>query len=505
MTVENKSQEELLPPSKLASPAAVDDTPNGSEEPLSKNAVVRTWRRLNRQLLITPKLLYFFLNLEFYAFYTFRGSFIKDYLGLDKFQYGLLMSVMALVSFPCMSLWGRVADWLGRPRLVLAVLAVATAGAFALLSVPWNGLSQMAEFAWVTFSLVTYSFFSSGLMPLMDTITLRLLAKENIPNSKDLYGRQRLWGSVGYVVSCFLAAFAMDALGNETLFGLIPVCALVFTAVLFLAGPADTPKPIFRRGRERDIEDAKNIDAKVEEELEESHGSRVARIKRWFQTSPTMKLLLDPGYLFFLGAVFMTGSARSIMTNFLALYWEKEMLVTKKLVAVLSAFGVAVEIAIFFFAPYLCRIMGNYWMLLLAQLAMLLRGWLYVILPPRDYLFPAACAIELLKGTAFGFTQVAGVKVASESAPPELQATSQAIYTSIYSQLPAVIAALLGGHLYNVYGAKLLFTVTAAISTASFVLFFVKWSWDGSIPTLAACRKRPPSTTSLPQSPLATG
>jgi hypothetical protein len=201
-----------------------------------------------------------------------------------------------------------------------------------------------------------------------------------------------------------------------------------------------------------------------------------------------LRLITDGGYLFFLLAVFMTGCARAIMTHFLSMYWELEMNLSKKIVAVAAIFGVLLEVFIFFFASYLTFI-GIFWELLLGQLSMALRCWSYVLLPPVASYLPAVFTIELLKGTAFGFTQLAGIKVASISAPPSLQATSQSIYNSCYSQLPAVIATIGGGVLYHSYGPLRMFIVTACISTIGFCAFTIKWAWDGSI-GIGNCRRR---------------
>ena len=459
------------------------------------------WHRLNQEYLITPKLLYFFLNLEVYAFYVFKGSFLKKYLQIEANKYGFLMSLMACIGFPCMAMWGRLADHLGRPKLVLTILAIATAGSFELLMFQVGAPSSSAHFAWVTFVLSVYALFFCGLAPLMDIIALKILST-NPAFNKEMYGRQRLWGSLGYCVSTLMSAFLMSKIGDTALFGIVPACALVFCLVLFFAGPADNPRPKNVTSVEDELptsETKKTATSPSKEEEEEEkkkleEEEMLAKMPKWRRRIkwPMLRLLTDGGYLFFLLAVFMTGSARSIMTNYLSMYWEIEMNLSKNIVAFGAIFGVVVEVIIFFFASHL-NFMGNFWKLLLGQLAMVLRGWLYVILPAQENLFPAVFAIELLKGAAFGFTQLAGIKVASASAPPSLQATSQAIYNSVYAQLPAVIAALGGGILYKAYGAQRMFIITACISTASFTAFLIKWSWDGSIGIGSCRRNRRPS------------
>jgi MFS family permease len=169
------------------------------------------------------------------------------------------------------------------------------------------------------------------------------------------------------------------------------------------------------------------------------------------------------------------------MTNFLAIFWKREMGLSNKQIAGGAISGIVLEVLIFFFGPEVSAFFGCHWMLLIAQAAMAARSWLYWAMPDEKGWYWAVLAVELLKGVAFGFTHLAGVKTAAAAAPPGLQATSQSIYNSIYAQLPAVIAAFVGARLYSKLGPHHLFLIVAIISTASMAAFLVKYVMDGSI------------------------
>jgi MFS family permease len=460
-----------------------------------------SWHGLNEKYLITPKLLYFFLNLEVYAFYVFKGTFIKKYLGIEPKPYGYLMAFMASVGFPFVTVWGKVADTTGKPKLVLTFLALATAGSFQLLMFFVGGKGSTPHFIWVTFSLGVYSLFFSGLIPLMDLITLKILSS-NPAFSKEMYGRQRMFGTLGYCVSTLMGAFLMDKIGDASLFGIVPACAVIFCVILFFAGPSDKKEidelPGQSESQNKNLKSQSEESLRIKAQEDQLEKEMLEKMPAWRQKIkwPLLRLLSDAGYLFFLLAVFMTGCARSVMTNFLSLYWEDKMHLKKPTVAFAAIFGVLIELFIFFFSNYLL-FMGIYWKILFGQFSMALRCWLYVVLPPIESLFPAVFTIELLKGSAFGFTQLAGIKVASMTAPPSLQATSQAIYNSFYTQLPAVLATAAGGKLYDDYGPLRMFIITSCISTLGFVAFTVKWGWDGSI-GIGNCRRRRNSLQQLP-------
>lgn len=203
--------------------------------------------------------------------------------------------------------------------------------------------------------------------------------------------------------------------------------------------------------------------------------------------------------------VFLNGMARAVMTVFLSIFW-KELGMNSKQIAIGSIFGILLEVAIFFFGQRLV-FMGNYWMLILAQGAMVFRTWAYAVLPQTNAPLWVYWLVELSKGVAFGFTHSAGVKLASEAAPPGLEATAQALYTSIYSQLPAVIAGLIGSYLAKMYGLGRVFLCAAVGSTAALALLFVKYLGDGSITlnVFHSCRKRVPRLNGPAAVPFASG
>lgn len=432
------------------------------------------WDHLNLQYLISTKVLYFTLNLEMYAFYLYRAIFIKQFLGVSTENYGIIASVMACVSFPSMTIWGTLADALGRPKLLLTILALCTAATFDLLYFRFEA-GTFKQFAYVLGVLIVYSIFCAGLQPLLDTIALKILTA-NPAFSKELYGRQRLWGTLAYAIVNLTSAFLMDAIGMEVLFLIVPATALIFAITLLFSAPKDTPRSVRAMLRERASKKKEATEARVvstTESLLEGGSGR--------QRHPVLVLITNPSYLFFLLAVFMTGLARTTMTNFLALYLDQGMKLNKKKIAVAATFGIFLEVIIFFFGIDVSAWLGNYWMLVLAQAATALRSWLYFLMPDDKKWYPAVLAVELLKGVAIGFTHLAGVKTAAAAAPPQLQATSQSIYSSIYAQLPAVIAAFVGALLYKRMGPHALFLIVAIISTVSMAAFLAKYVFDGSI------------------------
>jgi predicted MFS family arabinose efflux permease len=522
----------MVPP-KNPSPAPVIDR------------LCAAFKRVDDEILLSPKIIYFIVSTAFYTLYLFRAKFIKLYLGLDADEYGDISAIMALTSFAFMTLWGTFSDILGRHRLVLVVLCVALTGALELSVFVARITNHSLRFYLASAVMTLYSFFACGLLPLADYLTLRQLS--NRPGfSRDLYGRQRLWGTISYGLTTAVMGWLIHDFGLKSILYALPLSSAACVITLFSLAPADTPRSfsqIFGRTTDeqdmiKEVDDSdekddnftnqnmsekksdivdRNIyekkddatdqgmyekkeipDMKAQDQVRDdypvkpikspgSSNSTVpinAKLSTKENRRPFVQLLMNPNYMFMLFVVFMTGSARAVMTTFLGKYWEEGMHLNSKQAAYAANFGIVLEIIIFFFGSACLRVIGTYWMLIIAQLAMVLRCWAYVLLPAPPRSVWLVYAVELLKGVAFGCTQIAGVKLASDAAPKGLEATAQALYTSVYSQLPAVLTAFIGGRVYKHYGPSLLFYVTSIIMTSALVLFILKYLADGSIKIL---------------------
>lgn len=482
-------------------------------------------KRANDRWLITPKLMYFTMNTVVYSFHLFRGVFITDFLLLDSKYVGLSGTLMGLVSFPCITMWSSFADAVGRHKLVLSCITFGSVICFEMLFFRMGSLSLRLIYS-LTF-LVLYSAFLAGMQPLLDYEALELLSSKS-GFSKEIYGRQRLWGTIAYSCVTLSGAYLIKIFdGFGVLAFIMPAAAIVFVTTLYFTALPDRPKPLSRRARERQQLEEKTQEIMSNQSQNNVHETKDSQFNENSQSnentqftenqkdspnllsasdptkliveeqgavegfphrrvkSPWKTLLTDANYMFFLFVVLMLGLARAVMTIFLALVWKTELGMSTMEVAVAGAiFGMALEIVVFFLAKYISPIMGNYWMLVTAQLAMVIRCWAYYLMPKNHESYWMVYVIELLKGLSFGLAHSAAIKIANESAPEGLEATAQALYNSVYVQLPTVIAGLVGMwafHQFKKAAPQIIFFGTAVVSTAALVLFFVKYSIDGKI------------------------
>lgn len=484
-------------------------------------------KQVNDRWLITPKLMYFTMNMVVYSFHLFRGAFITDYLLLDSKYVGLSGTLMGLVSFPCITMWSTFADAIGRHKLILSSITFGSVICFEMLFFFFENQALRLIYS-MTF-LVLYSAFLAGMQPLLDFEALELLSSK-AGFSKEIYGRQRLWGTIAYSCVTLGGAYLIKLFdGFGVLAFVMPSAAIVFVITLYFTALPDRPKPIFARARARALarqqqaqeqqeyleqKEQKLMDQENSATFEQQESSNIIdnqnvkstdnpaismpsdNTKLEIETgaegfahrrvkSPWKTLLTDANYMFFLFVVLMLGLARAVMTIFLAIIWKTEIGMSTMEIAIAGAiFGMALEIVVFFVAKYISPIMGNYWMLVTAQLAMVVRCWAYFFMPKSHEYFWLVYLIELLKGLSFGMAHSAAIKIANEAAPEGLEATAQALYNSVYVQLPTIIAGLVGMwafHQFKKSAPQIMFFGTAVISTAALVLFFIKYSIEGKI------------------------
>src|SRR5262245_44683578 len=132
----------------------------------------------------------FLANVALFAavacFYPFLVIYYRQQ-GLSGAQIGLLSGLTPLLTLLGAPLWTNLADRTRRHRLLLSLLILASAAALALLP-------AMRAFAPVLFIIVGLSACFSPVTALLDSATLAMLG-----NRRELYGRVRVGGTLGYV------------------------------------------------------------------------------------------------------------------------------------------------------------------------------------------------------------------------------------------------------------------------------------------------------------------
>jgi PPP family 3-phenylpropionic acid transporter len=393
--------------------------PDRLSEASGKAESVVPWRQIDRSLL-APKAYYFSYYAAGASLIPFLVLFYRG-LGLSAQQIGLLAALAPLVTWVAAPLWGVLADVTQRHRLLLVT---AIAGAIASVL----ALAQMSRFFWLLPAVAGYAFFMAPIMPLVDNSVLALLGARSAE-----YGRQRLWGSVGWGAAGVGAGLLVERVGPGISF-------YAFVAWMALGLVVALRLPISRAGIGQPY---------------------------WLGLR---KLLRSPALLVFLATVLVAGVAMSTVHNFLFLYLL-DLGAGESLMGLSLAVATLSELPVFFFSDRLMRGLGARGVLLLSLGANVVRLLAYAAMPAAWLVLP----INLLHGLAFSAMWVAGVSYANQIAPPGMGATAQGLFAGVAMGLGAAAGALLGGALYDRIGPAAMYATVAGGVALGMVLFW----WSG--------------------------
>ena len=354
-------------------------------------------------------------------FNPYLPLWLKD-LGLSLVAISVLTSVQAATRLFAPYVWGWLSDHTGeRVRLMRIGAAVALASACLL----WLELSPL----WLGVVLFVMFTHTSAMMPMSEAAMAHLVSQGGAFDAKR-YGRVRLWGSIGFLVTVFVAgawfeAFGMHQFPSMTILSLLAVLASVWWLP--------------------DLKEA----AHTEQERPAVWPVLRQAPVRWFFVSAFCHVLSHIGiYVFF------------------SLYLDA-LGYSKTLIGVMWAVSVLVEIAWFYWqSRWLHRLPLLGW-LLLAATAMVLRMVLTAAWADLLWVLVLAQALHAL---TFAAHHTASVAMVSHHFPGRLRGRGQALYTVIAYGFPGVLGGLLGGVISERWGLATVFwasVLTSALAVAA--------------------------------------
>ncbi|EGG17800.1 hypothetical protein DFA_08800 [Cavenderia fasciculata] len=184
----------------------------------------------NNLVPVIPKAYYFLL---FFCFGTYR-PFIPIALAHIKFTpslIGLTLAFPPFISFVSSPMWSAFCDKYKCHRQAVVISAIMSSLLIFLLYFVEN---HAIVFCIVLFNAV----FWSPLIPILDSTTLKILGP-----SRDLYGKQRMYGSVGFAVSATSIGILAQHLDNFKIYWINYPVAMMIYMVLILVFYYDTPVP----------------------------------------------------------------------------------------------------------------------------------------------------------------------------------------------------------------------------------------------------------------------
>ena len=123
------------------------------------------------------------------VFFPYYSLYLRENVGLDGIEVGLVLAVFPLMGFLAQPLWGQIADRSGARSSVLALITVGAAAGMALLY-------QARGFTATLLITAGLAFFATAVIPA--TVALSLGALRDF--GPHAFGLVRVWGTVGFLV-----------------------------------------------------------------------------------------------------------------------------------------------------------------------------------------------------------------------------------------------------------------------------------------------------------------
>ncbi|ORD94075.1 MFS transporter protein [Enterospora canceri] len=429
------------------------------------------------RFLFVPKILQMVVCLQYYTLHNLRHLFATDFFKISIAQYGEFNAYIQCVTFFSNIYVGLLADRYGKHKQFLVSLLFATCGIFSVFFL--NGMVKFGAFMFWTV-LYVYQTFNLQKQPLLDTIIFDYLA-ERPDCTPEVYGRQRMWGTVAYTMATFIVENMVTShqAGKPVYnWNNLLIYSLVFTGI-------STLSLIF---------------------LVKSSG----KVKAHKSTTGYLTLMKNKDYAFFIFIMFMNAVTRQAMSNYLGNFqarvlqirpyslpnawpgWLKPLvgLFNNNYISTISIFGTFFEIMAMCFSERIIYYLGYFKPLLLAQLMSLIRFYAYYSMDKNGkHVFAFSCLVELIKGIYFGLAHISGFVIAARLAPPYLAATSQMIFQGVFNALGSIVSGKAFSYAFGsnlkksgdsaskeeIAAFELLFLVNIAISMCTILIFVIKY------------------------------
>ncbi len=356
------------------------------------------------------------LSAWYFWYFAFIGAFLPYFalylqsIGLSAGRIAILMSLGQFMRLLAPLLWSWLADSGGRRVRIVVASAAASLASFSVVF-----LTQ--DFVGLLIGMAILHFFWSASLPLVEALTLGHLA-----SAPERYGRIRLWGSVGFIVTVMGVGLLLDA---------APISSQLWVSWVLLLGTL--------------------VSALTLTEVPARAGQAAGSI---------LIVLRQRKVVFLLGAGLLMSAAHGALYVFYSIHLVAQGY-GKTLVGLLWTLGVVAEIFVFLFMPRISRRVSLRQILLacfaLAVLRFLLIGWTVEFIGLLVF-------AQALHGASFGAHHAATMAALNRWFVASQQARAQALYGSVAYGAGGLGGALLAGALWESAGAAITFSAASLLA-----------------------------------------
>jgi PPP family 3-phenylpropionic acid transporter len=362
---------------------------------------------------------------SFYFFYFAASSFSLPFfvlyyqgLGFNGAQVGLLAGIVPLVIMVGAPLWTRLADAKRCHHLVMSLTLVTTiliAAVFPLFK----------SFFLILPVSIIYAFFVSPIIPLADSATINMLGSE-----KNLYGRVRLGGTIGWGLTALLAGYIIQTYGTRWVFW---GYGLIMVAVFFISQKLTYP----------------------------------TRLENETSTGNLKGAFFNRQWAAFLLMAFIAGVGLTTINSFLSPYLQ-ELNISQSFMGIALVISIIGELPVMFYSN---RLLQRYGTFLLLGLATALSG-LRLLLYAGANSIQGILAFQLLNGLTYPLFMVAAVSHTNEISPEGMKATGQGVMNAAASGIGSSVGGFFSGLLMGAIGGQFMFLSIGLVMLAGVAAIF---------------------------------
>lgn len=369
--------------------------------------------------------------LFFFAYYGYVGIFSPyaslffEERGLSAAQIGVLMSLLQVMRIFGPNVWGWVADHRSQRVAVLRVTSLAAVISFC-------GMFFGQTFAYFFAVMVIVNLFTSAQGPLSEALMLSAMRGDLTH-----YGRLRLWGSVGFIVSVMAAGQLLDWYSVE----LMPWLALMLLAMVSA------------------------VTFRMREEVPIMHRS---------ESPSVMSVLRKREVWSFFTSTFLMVAAHASLYVYYSLYLS-QIGYSKTVIGLMWSLGVIAEIIFFFYQEPLFKRFGvkN---LMFMSLAIGVIRFLMIAFGAQSLVL--LLVAQVLHAATFGVHHSSSVATLQRWFAGPLQARGQALYISISYGLGGTLGGLLLSACWDTFGAQFVYVIAALMSGCGLVAAVLSYRWQ---------------------------
>lgn len=342
---------------------------------------------------------------------------------LTPAEIGWILSLPLFARLVLTPLIAMLADEGGRhARTILQLAVVGLAATVALGLV--NGAVAIAVAVLVMMVAL------QSTMPLIEVVALR-----NSGAGQSNYGRQRLWGSITFIVSTLIGGTAIAEIGGWSIQPLmVAATATVVAASFALVASADA------------ADGERQCSSPAADRVAPAQNGNLGRRLHAVLTKRLRALqaiLRQPGLFGVLVGAGAIQASHAVYYVFSALHWQSVGF-SGLLIGILWSIGVIAEIVLFARSGRLVSTMEPQRLLLAGAGAALVR-WTAMAFDPG----PAALiALQALHAFTFGATHLAAVLFIARNVPQEHAGAVQALFGTFATGIAMGLATLAAGYLY---------------------------------------------------------